>query len=61
MTREHQLERWLFSVKSANNNRVILSEQAALDGLSHALGSPNAAVAQAAAAMLADRRGEEAR
>ena len=60
MTRAQQLEQFLFSVKSANNNRVSLSHQAMLDGLSHAMGSTNTAVACEAASLLADKLGENA-
>ena len=60
MTRTHQLERFLFSVKAAMNGRCDLSHQAILDGLSHAMGSTNMAVACEAALLLADKLGEDA-
>lgn len=54
MTRAQQLERFLFSCKMARNGQVELSKQVILDGLSHALGSDNLAVACEAASMLAN-------
>lgn len=61
MTREHQLERFLFSVKTANNGQASLTRQTILDGLSHALTSTNMAVAYEAAALLSDQLREDAR
>ena len=53
MTRSQQLERFLFSAKSAENGRVNISPPVVLDGLSRALSSGNPAVARAAAQLLA--------
>jgi hypothetical protein len=55
MNRAQQLERFLFSAKSAENGRVNLSPPVVLYGLSHALGSDNPAVARAAAVLLAEK------
>tara|TARA_R110000824_G_scaffold91409_2_gene222544 strand:+ start:372 stop:560 length:189 start_codon:yes stop_codon:yes gene_type:complete len=55
MTRAQQLERFLFSAKSAENGRVNISPPVVLDGLSHALGSGNPAVARAAALLLSNK------
>ena len=56
MTRTQQLERFLFSAKSAENGNARISNvelAVVLDGLSRALSSSNPAVARAAAQLLA--------
>lgn len=55
MTRAHQLESWMFTAKLClNNPEYNISPETVRLGLSHALGSSNAAVSAHAAELLAD-------
>lgn len=58
MTREQQLQRWLFEAKQSENGLRPLSYSTVVNGLSHALGCANRAVSMEAARMFHTKLGE---